>query len=70
MPRLNKNIIKKMNMNSKEFEENDYWIVEGTPQYLWNEFWDLMNLASSLNREAFDISKPLNRNVARKIYVK
>ena len=70
MQRLNKNVVKKMDMNSKEFEENDYWIVEGTPQYLWNEFWDLMNLASSLNREAFDISKPLNRNVARKIYVK
>jgi len=57
--RLNKSIAKKMSMDSQEFKENDFWIVEGTPQELWNEFWDLMKLF---------ISKPLNRNVARKFY--
>jgi hypothetical protein len=68
MEKLNKNIVKKMNMDSQEFKENDFWIVEGTPQYLWNEFWDLMQFTTQLNKEAFDISKPLDRKVARKFY--
>jgi len=59
MERLNRNIAKKMSMDSQEFKENDFWIVEGTPQELWNEFWDLMKLS---------VSKPLNRKVARKFY--
>jgi len=57
-----------MNMDSQEFKENDFWIVEGTPQYLWDEFWDLMLFATHLNKDALDISKPLNRKVARKFY--
>jgi hypothetical protein len=68
MERLNKKVVKKMNMDSQEFKENDFWIVEGTPQYLWNEFWDLMQFATQLNKEALDISKPLDRKVARKFY--
>ena len=68
MERLNKKVVKKMNMDSQEFKENDFWIVEGTPQYLWDEFWDLMLFATHLNKDALDISKPLNRKVARKFY--
>jgi len=68
MERLNRNIVKKMSMDSQEFKENDFWIVEGTPQELWNEFWDLMQFTTSLNKDALDISKPLNRKVARKFY--
>jgi len=68
MERLNKKVVKKMNMDSQEFKENDFWIVEGTPQYLWDEFWDLMLFATHLNKDALDISKPLNRKIARKFY--
>jgi len=66
--KLNKNIVKKMSMDSQEFKENDFWIVEGTPQHLWDEFWDLMQFTTHLNKDAIDISKPLNRKVARKFY--
>jgi hypothetical protein len=68
MERLNRSIAKKMDMDSQEFKENDFWIVEGAPQYLWDEFWSLMQFITNLNKEALDIHKPLNRGVARKFY--
>jgi hypothetical protein len=68
MERLNRSIAKKMDMDSQEFKENDFWIVEGTPQYLWDEFWSLMQFITNLNKDALDIYKPLNRGVARKFY--
>jgi len=68
MEKLNRSVAKKMDMDSQEFKENDFWIIDGTPQYLWDEFWNLMQFTTDLNKNALDIFKPLNRNVSRKFY--
>ena len=68
MERLNKMVVKKMSVNSPEYKENNLWIVDGTPQELWNIIWEHNALAASFHDKNSFWYKPLQRNVVRKFY--
>ena len=60
--------VKKIYAGSPEYVEDDLSIVDGTPQYCWEQFWKFAPVIAAFSRGECDFSKPVQRNVARKIY--
>ncbi|MDR2580946.1 MAG: hypothetical protein LBC85_08145 [Fibromonadaceae bacterium] len=65
---MRKITVKKKQMGSQEDIDSDAGFVDGTPEHRWNEFWELVTAVSWVTQGKFDFDKPLNRNVARKVY--
>jgi hypothetical protein len=55
--------IKKVIMGSQEDIDSDAGLVDGTPQYRWDQFWELMSVANDFSKHYADFSKPLRRDV-------
>ena len=61
-------VVRKIYAGSPEYVEDNLLIVDRTPQYCWEEFWEFAPVISAFSRGECDFSKPVQRNVARKIY--
>jgi len=60
----NRNItVKKVIMGSQEDIDNDAGFVDGTPQYRWDQFWELLSVVNAFTKHYADFSKPLRRDV-------
>ena len=68
MGKMDRTVIKKIHMDSPEFEEANMCICRGTPQECWDEFWDFAPTITAFSRGKWDFSKPIRRDVIRKIY--
>jgi hypothetical protein len=64
---MNKMVIKKMTYDSPEFKDSRAEFVNGTPQYRWEQFWELLLAANFFTKHYADFSKPLRRDVVNVI---
>jgi hypothetical protein len=63
---MSKNItIKKVIMGSQEDIDSDAGFVEGTPQYRWDKFWELVMATNAFTKHYADFSKPLRKDVIK-----
>jgi hypothetical protein len=61
---MSKNItVKKTTMGSQEDIDCDAGFVDGTPQYRWDKFWELLLTTNAFTKHYADFSKPLRRDV-------
>jgi hypothetical protein len=66
---MNKMVVKKMQYDSQEFKESNLWIVEGTAEDLCREIYASRKLAMQLSGGKYNIERPLNKSVVKKIKV-
>jgi hypothetical protein len=66
MERLNKMAVRKMTADSQEYKESNMWIVNGTPQELWDIIFDTNKIAFSL--VGLNAQQRLKKSVVKKYY--
>jgi len=66
--RMDRTVVRKLDMNSPEFYEANMSLCDGTPQECWDEFWELALVVSGLSQDGYDFCKPIRRDVAEKTY--
>jgi hypothetical protein len=68
MKRMDRTAVRKLDMNSPDFEEANMCLCEGSPQECWDHFWEMGPIVSGFSNGEIDFFKPLRRDVAQKIY--
>jgi len=68
MGRIDKTVVRKLDMNSPDFEEANMCLCFGPPQECWDHFWDMGSLVTSLSNGEIDFFKPLRRDIAQKTF--
>jgi hypothetical protein len=63
--RMDRSVVKLMSMDSPEFEENNMFIVDGTPQECWDIMWETNRQLRFLTGEE---PARLRRDIVRKFY--
>lgn len=68
MGQMDRTVVRKLDMNSPEFEEANMTICDGTPQECWDGFWELARVVTVFSKGRYDFSKPIRRDVTQKTF--
>ena len=68
MGRMDRTAVRKLDMNSPDFEEENMMIFHGTPAECWRVMRDVNRQAMYLGGGEFDVDAPLRRDIAAKFF--
>jgi hypothetical protein len=68
MGRMDRTVVRKLDMNSPDFKEANMCLCEGSPQECWDEFWELARVVTVFSQDGYDFSKPIRRDVTEKTH--
>jgi len=65
---MKKFITKILSMNSKEAQDNDLWIIKGTPEYRFSVLRQTKQTLAAFSQGQLDFNQPMRRDIVKKFY--
>ena len=65
---MNKTITKILSVSSNRNKDNDFWIVEGTPEHRLSVLRQTKQALHAFSQGKLDFDKPMQRDVVKKFY--